>query len=72
MWGRCYHRFMLDELNALGGKLTELAGLVRALGPGAALLGDDELERVRGELSWLQRPASGLPVRTVAHCFCGL
>jgi hypothetical protein len=29
--GRCYHRFMLDELQTLGGKLTELAGLVRAL-----------------------------------------
>jgi len=53
-------------------KRAQLAGLVRALGPGAALLGNDELERVQGELSWLQRPRTGLPVRAVAHCFCGL
>jgi protease-4 len=48
------------------------AAVVRALGPAAALLGDDELKRVQAELSGLQPPRTGLPVRTVAHCFCGL
>jgi hypothetical protein len=62
----------LEQLFLDMSKRAQLAGLVRALGPGAALLGNDELERVRGELSWLQRPRTGLPVRAVAHCFCGL
>jgi hypothetical protein len=51
---------------------SALAGLVRSTGPAAALLGKDEIERVHAELSWLQRPKTGLPVRVVAHCFCGL
>jgi protease-4 len=51
---------------------SALAGLVRSAGPAAALLGKDEIERVHAELSWLQRPKTGLPVRVVAHCFCGL
>ncbi len=53
-------------------KRARLSALVRTLGPASALLGEDQLERVRGELSWLQAPKHGLPVRTVAHCFCGL
>ena len=51
---------------------SALAGLVRSAGPAAALLGKDQIERVHAELSWLQRPKTGLPVRVVAHCFCGL
>jgi protease-4 len=51
---------------------ASLAGLVRTLGPAATLLGEDQLERVRSELSWLQVPRTGMPVRAVAHCFCGL
>jgi hypothetical protein len=62
----------LEQLFLDMSKRAKLAGMVRALGPGAALLGSDELERVQGELSWLQRPRAGLPVRAVAHCFCGL
>jgi protease-4 len=53
-------------------KRAQLAGLVRTLGPGAALLSDEQLDQVRSELSWMQRPKSGLPVQAVAHCFCGL
>jgi protease-4 len=62
----------LEQLFLDMSKRAQLAGLVRALGPGASLLGSEDLERVRGELSWLQRPSTGLPVRAVAHCFCGL
>jgi protease-4 len=62
----------LEQLFLDMSKRAQTASLVRALGPGSALLGTDDLERVRGELSWLQRPRAGLPVRAVAHCFCGL
>jgi protease-4 len=51
---------------------SSMAGMVRALGPASALIGQDDLKRVHDELSWLQRPKTGLPVRAVAHCFCGL
>ena len=53
-------------------KRAQLAGVVRTLGPGAALLSDEQLDQVRSELSWMQRPKTGLPVQAVAHCFCGL
>jgi protease-4 len=51
---------------------SSMAGLVRTLGPASALLSKDDLQRVHDELSWLQRPKTGLPVRAIAHCFCGL
>jgi protease-4 len=62
----------LEQLFLDMSKRASTAGVVRTLGPGAALLRQDELERVQGELSWLQRPRSGLPVKAIAHCFCGL
>jgi protease-4 len=62
----------LEQLFLDMSKRASLAGVVRTLGPGAALLRDEDLERVRGELSWLQMPRGGMPVRAVAHCFCGL
>jgi protease-4 len=62
----------LEQLFLDMSKRASLAGVVRTLGPGAALLRDEDLERVRGELSWLQMPRGALPVRAVAHCFCGL
>jgi len=62
----------LEQLFIDMSKRASTAALVRNLGPGAALLGEDDIERVRGELSWLQRPKVGLPVKAIAHCFCGL
>jgi protease-4 len=62
----------LEQLFLDMSKRASLAGVVRTLGPGAALLRDEDLERVRGELSWLQMPRGAMPVRAVAHCFCGL
>ena len=62
----------LEQLFLDMSKRASTAGMVRTLGPGAALLRDEDLERVRGELSWLQMPRGGMPVRAIAHCFCGL
>ena len=62
----------LEQLFLDMSKRASMAGVVRTLGPGAALLRDEDLERVRGELSWLQMPRGGMPVRAIAHCFCGL
>ncbi len=62
----------LEQLFLDMSKRASTAGMVRTLGPGAALLRDEDVERVRGELSWLQVPRGGMPVRAIAHCFCGL
>jgi len=62
----------LDQIFLDMSRRASTAALMRSLGPASSLLGEDQLERVRAELSWLQPPRTGLPVRTVAHCFCGL
>jgi len=62
----------IDQIFLDMSKRASMAGLVRTLGPASTLFGQDQLERVRGELSWMQRPRTGFPVRAVAHCFCGL
>jgi len=62
----------LEQLFLDMSKRASMAGVVRTLGPGAALLNDEQLERVNSELSFLQAPRSGLPVKAVVHCFCGL
>jgi hypothetical protein len=61
----------LEQLFLDMSKRAQLAGLVRTLGPAAALLGEDELERVRASCPGCSA-AHRLPVRAVAHCFCGL
>jgi protease-4 len=50
-----------------------LAGMVRGIGPGLLGVDAETRERMARELAWL-RPATrgGMPVRAVAHCFCGL
>jgi protease-4 len=62
----------LDQIFLDMSRRNVTAGLLRSFGPAAALLGEDELARVQGQLSWLKPPRTGLPMRTVAHCFCGL
>jgi protease-4 len=62
----------LDQIFLDMSRRNATAGLLRAFGPAAGLLGEDQLQRVQAELSWLKPPRTGLPVRTVAHCFCGL
>ena len=63
----------LEQLFLDMSKRASMAGVGRTLGPGAALLRDEDIERVRGELSWLRMPSrGGMPVRAIAHCFCGL
>lgn len=50
-----------------------LAGLVRGIGPGLLGVDAETRARIEREMAWL-RPAArgGMPVRAVAHCFCGL
>ncbi|MFT3808142.1 signal peptide peptidase SppA [Arenimonas sp.] len=48
------------------------AAMMRSLGPVPGLLGRDASERVTRELAWLQGGNGTAPIRTVAHCFCGL
>jgi protease-4 len=62
----------LDQIFLDMSRRNATAGLLRTFGPAAGLLGEDQLQRVQAELSWLKPPRTGLPVRTVAHCFCGL
>jgi protease-4 len=51
---------------------ARFAGLVRVFGPMPAVLGEATTERIQNELGWLQPGKSALPIRAVAHCFCGL
>ena len=48
------------------------AAMMRSLGPVSSLIGRDASERVTRELAWLQGGNGTAPIRTVAHCFCGL
>ena len=48
------------------------AAVMRSFGPVSSLLGREASERVTRELSWLQGGNGTAPIRTVAHCFCGL
>ena len=51
---------------------SRMAALVRELAPfQSALLGPSS-EQIRHDLGWLQAPRSAMPVRALAHCFCGL
>ena len=61
-----------DQLFLDMSRKASLAGLVRNFGPLPAMLDGKTGERLRSELSWLQAPRSGSPIRAVAHCFCGL
>ena len=52
---------------------ARFAALVRGFGPMPAVLGQATTDRIQSELAWLQPgKKSALPVRAVAHCFCGL
>jgi protease-4 len=62
----------LDQIFLDMSRRNATAGLLRTFGPAAGLLGEDQLQRVQAFFSWLKPPRTGLPVRTVAHCFCGL
>ena len=62
-----FEKFFMDM-----SRNTRFAGLVRLFGPMPAVLGQETTDRIQSELSWLQPGKSGLPVRAVAHCFCGL
>ena len=62
-----FEKFFLD----MSGN-ARFAGLVRIFGPMPSVLGRETTERIQNELSWLQPGKPGMPVRAVAHCFCGL
>ena len=51
-------------------KNARTASLVRALGPAGGVVGQDTIDRVQKELSWLNAKGSNGPVRAVAHCLC--
>lgn len=51
-------------------KNARTASLVRALGPAGGVVGQDTIDRVQRELSWLNAKGSNGPVRAVAHCLC--
>ena len=59
-----------DQLFLDMSRKASLASLVRNFGPLPAMLDGPAGERLRSELSWLQVPRGGVPIRTVAHCFC--
>ncbi len=46
------------------------ASIVRALGPAGNVVGQETIERVQKELSWLSTKGNNGPVRAVAHCLC--
>ena len=62
-----FEKFFLDM-----SRNARFAGLVRVFGPMPAVLGQDTTDRIQSELGWLQPVKSGMPIRAVAHCFCGL
>jgi protease-4 len=49
-----------------------LAGMVRGIGPGLLGVDAETRARIERELAWLRPARGGMPVRAVAHCFCGL
>jgi protease IV len=51
-------------------KNARTASLVRAFGPAGGVVGQDTIDRVQKELSWLNAKGSNGPVRAVAHCLC--
>jgi len=58
----------LDRLFLGMSRDARYAGFVRLFGPTPAFVGRDTVERMQGELAWLDR--KGAPIGMVAHCFC--
>jgi protease-4 len=52
---------------------SRMAALVRELGPfQSLLLAQPSGAQLQHDLGWLQAPRGAMPVRALAHCFCGL
>ena len=52
---------------------SRMAALVRELGPfQSLLLTQPSGAQLQHDLGWLQAPRGAMPVRALAHCFCGL
>jgi len=65
--GSPFDRLFLDM-----SRNSRFAGWLRAIGPLYSGVDGDTAARIEHELSWLRPGKTALPVRAVAHCFCGL